>query len=812
MRGSAGSISLLILCLLGFLICGPSPCAEPKEDLDSMSQPDFLDLRGKFLAAPHLKDQVFRQESLILETDRDPLDVVIRRTRALLNHLQSNPATRDLSEEARMLAELEEQNASTLMTHPKKRAEILEEVRKLRRRIAFANPLLDFDKIVFLKHRKALGNDQVGRVNHMCDQYYGFCADPGGGLYVLENPFSEEPKVRDVLADSTVENGRLEGQKLEDGSFISLDLSYDAQTLLFAWTEAEQSLYEWTPKSTYHIFQVGVDGSNLIQLTGGIWNEFDPCYLPGGRIAFISERRGGYLRCGKRLNPTYTLHSMDPNGTDIIRLSYHETHEWHPSVDNNGMIVYTRWDYVDRDSDIAHHIWTTYPDGRDPRTFHGNYPIVRESRPWMEMSIRAIPNSHKYVAVSTPHHGQAYGTLVMIDQQIEDDRSLSQLKRITPETHFPESEISPGIPAVEGVRRSDFTQAAEVYANPWPLSEDFYLCVYDADAKNYGIYLVDTFGNRELLYRDSNVPCLDPIPLKPRPKPPVLPTMTRQAASDRGKVMETTGTIAVMNVYDSLLKWPEGTEIKGLRIVQIFPKTTPAAAEPNIGVGDQSLARGVLGTVPVEEDGSAYFVAPAGVPFYFQALDERGMAVQSMRSDTYVHAGETLTCQGCHEDKHRFQTEVVRSPLALERPPSRIQPDVEGSNPLLYPQLVQGVLDRNCVSCHETEGAINLGTQVVGKYGWTQSYESLAPFVWTRYGGNGTGLERNGSSRSIPGQVGARASHLFHLLEEGHYDVQLSKEDLYRLTLWMDCNSTFYGSYHETEKQAQGVAVAPILE
>ena len=45
------------------------------------------------------------------------------------------------------------------------------------------------------------------------------------------------------------------------------------------------------------------------------------------------------------------------------------------------MLVYTRWDYVDRDTNIAHHIWICYPDGRDPRRFHGNYPAPPEGRP-----------------------------------------------------------------------------------------------------------------------------------------------------------------------------------------------------------------------------------------------------------------------------------------------------------------------------------------------------------------------------------------------------------------------------------------------
>jgi hypothetical protein len=122
---------------------------------------------------------------------------------------------------------------------------------------------------------------------------------------------------------------------------------------------------------------------------------------------------------------------------------FHETHEWNPSVDNDGMLVYTRWDYFDRDTNIAHHIWTSYPDGRSPRSFHGNYPLQRQSRPWMEMSIRAIPGSHRYVASTGAHHGNAFGSLVMIDPRIEDNRAIAQLTRLTPDTPFPEAEARP---------------------------------------------------------------------------------------------------------------------------------------------------------------------------------------------------------------------------------------------------------------------------------------------------------------------------------------------------------------------------------
>ena len=686
----------------------------------------------------------------------------------------------------------------------KVRREIYLQARWLARKIAFCNSRLNFDKVLFIKR-----HDSVG-VYHMCDQYYGCNAKPGGGLFVLSDPFGPSPKLTNLLADSVVENGRLKGQKLDFGTFLSPELSFDGKTILFAYSEAKawskyqgKEAYEWNPECSYHIFKCQADGTGLIQLTDGPWDDFDPCFLPNGRIAFISERRGGYLRCGRHC-PVYTLHSMEADGSDIIRLSYHETHEWHPSVTNDGMIVYTRWDYVDRDTNIAHHIWTCYPDGRDPRSSHGNYPLRRESRPWMEMSIRAIPGSHKFVAATGAHHGHAFGSLVLIDPQSTDNNAMSQLERLTPEVPFPEAEG--GKPLI---------RQYQAYGTPWPFSEDDYLCVYDPQVDNRAIYWIDRFGNKELIYRDRDIPCVSPIPFRPRVKPPIIPDQTIQtAAAKQAARDDRPATIAVMNVYDGDFVWPEGTRIDALRVIQVLPKTTAPPNQPRIGIANQTNARAVLGTVPVEEDGSAFFEAPAGKELYFQAIDERGMAVQSMRSGTYVHPGERLTCQGCHEPKRRAPLQLAETPLALGRAPSRIKPDVDGSNPFNYVRLVQPVLDRNCVGCHQKKKALDLTGVIEGRYGWTRSYGNLAEkygfYFHVSNGSINTGV--HGGSRTIPGEFGARAAKLLQYMDQRHYGVHLSDEDYYRLTLWLDCNSEFYGAYENTIAQSRGEVVRPSLD
>lgn len=761
----------------------PKPAPGEIHDREYRYLARLLGSRPDAARRERLAREAFHPQALILDTDRDPLDVVLRRTGALLDDLRRLPGAPDLAPEAAELHTLAETAGKTPVKDAAARRLLFRQLGELRRRVAFRNPLLDkLDQLVFLtRHKSRTG----GGANHMCDQYFGFNANPGGSLYVLDNPFGPEPKLRDLLAEATVENGRLQGRRLEEGSFASLEVSFDGQTLYFAWTEAVPKVGSWLPETTYHIFRIQADGQGLRQLTDGTWNDFDPCEMPGGRIAFISERRGGYGRCHGRPVPTYTLHDMNPDGGDIRTLSFHETNEWHPSVGHDGMLLYTRWDYVDRDSDVAHHIWTCFPDGRDPRSYHGNYPVDRSSRPWMEMSIRAVPGSHRQIAVAAPHHGQAYGSLVLIDQRLDDDNSMSQLRRLTPEAPFPESERGPLL-----------------YATPWPLGESYWLCAFDWDGTHYGIYLADAFGNHILVHEDAEVPVLDPIPLRPRPRPPVIADMTNPERD--------TAQVFVANVYEADFPWPEGRTAHSLRIVQLFPKTTPAVDRPRIGVGAQSLARAVLGTVPVAADGSVFFTMPAGIPVYFQVLDADGTAIQNMRSDTYAQPGTVLACLGCHEPKRQAGPHTLAAPaLALQSPPATIQPEFPEANPLTFPRLVQPVLDRHCIACHDGgKNKIDLRGDQFGEHGWSAAFAALRRYAWARHGGNGA-IKINGGSRSLPGQVGAHGSKLYPMLRNGHQKLDLSPEDLRRIALWLDTNSNFYGAYHDTEKQARGELVLP---
>ena len=770
--------------------------------------------------------QAFRTDSLILPGDRDPLDIVLRRTVALLEDLKKASGAEKLAPMEKELAAIRQKAGQTAIDKRDDRRALFDVACKLRRRIAFANPILDFDRIVFVKQ-------QLPSTTHMCDQFFGCFSRPGGGLFVLRKPFDPEPAASDLLESATLSGGRLQGQKLADGCFISPALSYDGKTLLFAHTEcglatprpAPRGWFrdaEWSPEISYHIFRVGIDGTNLAQVTDGAWNDVHPNWLPDGRVVFISERRGGFGRCHARPVPVYTLHTMDSDGRNLQRISFHESNEWFPSVNHDGMVVYTRWDYVDRGFNQAHHPWITTPDGRDPRIIQGNYKRNHDDAPNMEMGVVAIPGSRRYVAVAAAHHNVAFGSLIVIDPQVPDDDAMAPLKRLTPDDGFPET----------GER------GELVYGTVCPLSEHYYLCAYRPGGKGqFGIYLLDAFGNRDLLCADEKYHCTSPIAVKARPAPPQVPVMSSPVRLAEGYQWRRLGdehpidptcrgvtdraVVGLINVYDSRYPFPEGTKIRALRIVQLLPKTAANHHESQIGYGSETGARRVLGTVPVEDDGSARFYVPPARPVYFQALDDRGLAVQSMRSATYVRGGESLTCAGCHEGKARAaakQTETAA--MAFRRAPSEIEPEVEGSDPLSFARLVQPVLERRCVGCHQkTPGkAIDLscGAWHLDPFRWFVSYRNLRPFAF-HYGAPRNEKTRDQydgwqPSRTVPGQFGAHASKLLTLLDKGHYDLKLSPTELRCITLWLDANSDFFGSYENMDIQAAGQRVPPPMQ
>jgi hypothetical protein len=769
---------------------------------------EYQELAGQIsrltTAKPERRDQLNAEaldpQALILPKDSNPVDVVLRRTSALLLHYKQRGwlSASALTESESQLRELsEEANADSSDIG---RQSLFAKACAVRRSLVFANPLLDVDRLVCM-----LEQPGDARIIEQARAVWGGHSRGGGPVIIS---LKSQPECVAMLPGVRVASGPWQGRELT-GKFSGLELSWDGTELLFAST---------TTNEVWHIFKFNLATKQLTQLTDGPDDDFDPCFLPSGRIVFTSTRRGGIGRCV--LTPqslTYTLHSMEPDGSDIICLSFHETNEWAPSVSHDGKIVYTRWDYVDRHWGTAHHFWECLPDGRDPRNYHGNYPLPwsamptgvepvqygkrglingRFLRPDAEISFRAVPDSPKYTATAVGHHEGFSGSLVLVDPTLPDDGRMAQVKRITPEYFFPE--VEPG--------------GTHTYGTAWPLNEDFYLCNF-----NFGLYLLDRFGNREMIFDPGRGPyrVRDPFPLRSRRTPPALPVLTwqgkREMLPDHRRAV-----ISVMNVYstDGVGKLPEGVKVKWMRIVQVIPqmlidRCCSLETVTLASFASDSIGRLPLGVVPVEDDGSVYCEAPVGKALYFQLLDEQGMAVSSMRSATYVHPGEHLSCVGCHEDKWQA-VKPHPTPAALRRPPSKLMPEVEsGAMPFNFCQLVKfPVFDRQCVPCHREHPKAP-----------DMSYASLARHdrAFSYPGEDGLNVLGVGGSRTTPGQFGARASGIWKsLAKPQHKDVKLTDDDRRRITLWLDLNSNEVGwignDRSEIDAQKRGFASWPPID
>jgi hypothetical protein len=666
-------------------------------------------------------------------------------------------------------------------------------IRRLKRSIAFKNPLSETGPLVFAKNVPSA-------FSHQLTQYYGRSARAGGGIFVLDEP------------GRSMTCRQLAPGELSEGSYMHPEVSHDGDRILFAYcdvasTPVRERKLEYVDRR-YHLFEMRPDGSGLRQLTDGPYDDFSPKELPDGNLMFISTRRGGYHRCGAGPCWVYTLALADGDGQNPRTVSYHETNEWDPAVLADGRVIYTRWDYVDRNAVHYQHLWTVRPDGSAPVAYYGNNTF----NPVGIWEARQVPGSTQVMATAAAHHAMTAGSILLLDTTRGVD-GLEPITRLTPDAPFPESEThvapvnwhAPGSPKDFVTPIEEKRWPGHCYRSPYPFSEDFFLAAYsfapligepDGNTPNmFGLYWVDAFGNKELLYRDLNISSVWPVPLRPRSRPPVHPS---QSIAMEGEA----GVYFVQDVYTSYPVLPE-ERIHHLRIIQVLPKTTPHANNPPVGFANASPGKQVLGTVPVEEDGSAYFIAPARIPLSFQALDEQGRAVQIMRSVTYLQPGEQASCVGCHE--HRLSAPVHSpKPLALERPPSVIEPAPDGAKPLSYPILVQPVLDKHCVSCHGGDDPagpeghpVVLTGEPEGHY--SKSYNVLARRVpYPEWGG----LEENNEPLVHPDRFGARASSLMAMLLDKHQEVDLDEDELERIITWMDANALFYGTFNP-ENQAR---------
>ncbi len=515
----------------------------------------------------------------------------------------------------------------------------------------------------------------------------------------------------------------------------------------------EKVLFSYRPggSHTFHLYEIGIDGQNLVQLTEGPDDDIEPTYCPDGSIVFCSSRCRRFVNCWH--SRVAVLYRCDADGNNIRCLSSNNDHDNTPWVLPDGRVLYMRWEYVDRSQVHFHHLWTMNPDGTGQTVYYGNMHggiAMLDAKP--------IPGTKKVVSSFSPGHGRPehYGHVAIVDPR-------------------------PG-PDNQGAARQ-ITKRPE-WKDPYALSEECFLV-----ARRDGLHVMDGEGNNELFYHLSDEDrkkweCHEPRPVTYRPLERVVP--------ERTELTKSTGRLVLENIYRGRkMASLEPGSIKKLLVLKQVPKPVnhSGGMEPLTMGGSFTLAQ-ILGTVPVEEDGSAYMELPALQSIFFVALDEKDMAVKRMHSFLILQPGETTSCVGCHEQRNEAPHEPPADMLALQRPPSKLKKSPEIPDVMDFTRDIQPILDRHCVECHNADRRDG-GVELIGDKTpmYTISY-------WTM---QGHGLVADGRNRTEsnyePYKIGSSASRLMTLVDGSHYDAKLSDHEKTLVRLWLETSATYPGTY-----------------
>ncbi len=691
------------------------------------------------------------------------------------------------------------------------------------------------DRLATFKRRALLSNpfltDQPLLVN-IRDQFWGSHC-PHGTLF---------PKGEDIRRDGTggirrfVETGAAlkilnftkSGEvasvktivKTDKGVIRDPEISFDAKKVIFSMRHNKDD--------NYSIYEANIDGSDVKQLTfGGVGiADVDPIYMPDGKVTFSSTRQPTYCQCNIHIQTSLFL--MNRDGSNIIQTSRNNLSDFQGNLMPDGRILYSRWEYIDRHFGPSLGLWTSNPDGTSHQLYMGN----NHWTPGAMLDGRVIPGTKNVVCIYGSCHDRPWGALTIVDRSkgLEGPEPVVKM--------WPQEEgMSKLLPSDRKYSRDtkyrhmidSFVRLSVKYEDPWPLHNlrkgdggGAYFLVSKTIGKyrspyggtngqaDMGIFLVDIFGNETLVYREDGRynNCFDAMPVAARKRPPVIPS--------RVDLTKKEGTFYVMDVYtgtgDEMVNVKRGSA-KWLRVLE-GPRKEFWREGRNRNVDATQASpmnwnltnnKRILGDVPVEEDGSVHFTAPADKFLHFLLLDENKMMIQAMRTGTMLRPGEVQGCYGCHENRLSPPPNKM-STMAMKRPPSKIQPwlnysSIEGTPSFNFLTEVQPVFDKHCVSCHDfgKEGGKKL--ILAGDPGliFNASYTDMMRKSRVRYDGPRevlVSIANDGPPGVLPAYAwGSHKSTLVKTLLKGHKDVKLSDEELHRIVTWIDLNGVYYGEY-----------------
>ena len=684
----------------------------------------------------------------------------------------------------------------------KDREQIAADFGKLHTEALTANPLLDFDRLLVVQ--RGVGNlglpanwesnsslSRSGFNNKLCTLSP---VHPEGKLTTLFQPTG----------------GRFVGD---------VDLHFDADRMLFSMPGAN---------GRWQVFEMTIDGKQLRELPlvrEPDVDNYDACYLPDGRILFNSTAPFVGVPCVYGSSHVTNLYLLDRDGgtmrSMVRQVTVDQEHNWCPTVLNNGRVLYLRWEYADLPHSNSRILFHMNPDGTGQMEYFGSNSFFVNSF----FYARPIPgHPTKVVGIATGHHGVARSGRLLIVDPARGRREAEGMVQ----------ELPGWGKKVEPIIRDNLVDGVwPQFLHPYPLGEKYFLVSARPTPDSlWGVYLVDVFDNMLLFKEVPGYALLEPVPVKKQPTPPVIP--------DRVDPNRKDALVYLSDIYSGpgLKGIPRGT-VKRLRLITYhFSYQGMGGLLGSIGMDGPWDIKRVLGTVPVEPDGSALFRVPANTPIAVHPLDDEGKSLQVMRSWFTAMPGEVLSCTGCHERQN--DGPVNRQTIAARRSASEIAPWYGPVRGFSFAREVQPVLDKYCVGCHDgkrgqnyflasavaassqqakpvataknssdplfslrgdqtitdwsTQIAGNVGTAVGGKF--SVAYAELHRYV------RRPGIESD-IHLMAPMEFHADSTELVQMLRKGHYGVELDPEAWDRLVTWIDLNAPYHGTWTEIVGRAQ---------
>ncbi len=683
---------------------------------------------------------------------------------AAVNDMKSNPSFK-LAEVQQKVAELKRLVNTGFDGIYSNNSVAFSEARKalaLKRDILLSNPGLDMDRILVGKYvlganaRRAeapqLGTQPNNWSNQSSARRKGFNAE----IVELTN-LRGDVKSRIIF-------------KPENTSSVpDLKLHWNADRVLFSMI-GENNLW--------NVYEVGIDGKNFRQVIQSPEKDlefFDATYMPDNKVIAVSNIGYQAVPCVNGSDAVGNMVTYDPATNKMRRLTFDQDANWHPTVMNNGRLMYVRWEYTDLTHYFSRMVMHMNPDGTEQRSLYGSGSVFPNST----FDVQPLPNhTTQFVGVISGHHGVARSGRLMVFDPAKDRKGE---KGMLQEIPFGKRPI---IPLVKDELVDDVYPQ---FLKPYPISEKYFLVTAKLNPNSlWGLYLVDIYDNMTPIVMEEGEGYIHGIPLIKRPVPPVIPSKINENKKE--------ATVFIQDIYEGegLPGVPKGT-VKSLRVFA-YEYAYNRSQSDHVAQGIQSGwdIKRLLGEVPIEEDGSVMFNVPANTPISLQPLDKDGSAIQWMRSWLTGMPGEVVSCVGCHEDQN--QIPKPKRAIASLKPAKELVTPEGGVRSFTFELEIQPILDRACVACHDgsikrdyTGGRID--EKVPNKLNYSKSYLDLHPYVHRQ------GPEA-GMKVLYPYEYHVSTSPLIQMLKKGHHGVELTEKEWKTLYNWIDFNAPYHGTMH----------------